>query len=120
MPKSKRFFWLLSLAVLLLVCGASPLFFAPFYGAGLPAPCAESAPLGQLLRVDLNTATLEQLCTLPGIGEKRAGAILAYRQEHGGFDSLEAVCMVDGISQKTVQKWGGLAYVSQPAPPGAP
>lgn len=112
MPKDQKRFWLLSLAVLVIVCGASPLFFAPFSQADPPQPCGQPAALEELLRVDLNTATLEQLCTLPGIGEVRAGAILEFRQAHGGFDCLEEVCAVKGISQKTVDGWNGLAYVS--------
>ncbi len=112
MPQDKKHFWLPALAVLLLVCGGSPLFFAPFYQAGRPLPCGEPANLEELRRVDLNTATIEQLCTLPGIGEVRAKAILAYRQEHERFACLEEACAVSGISEKTIQGWGSLAYVS--------
>lgn len=108
----KRHFWLLALAVLLLVCLASPLFFAPLWSAGSPERGAGLPDLADALRVDLNTATLEQLCTLPGIGEVRAAAILEYRQAHGLFSALEDVMMVKGISERIVEGWGDLAYVS--------
>ena len=48
--------------------------------------------------VNINTATLDELCTLPQIGPARAQAILQYREEHGGFDSVEELCEVKGIS----------------------
>ena len=48
-------------------------------------------------RVDLNTATKEELMTLSGIGEARAEAILKYREEKGGFQSTEELKKIDGI-----------------------
>lgn len=49
--------------------------------------------------VNLNSATKELLMTLPGIGESRAEAIIAYRQEHGGFSNVEELMNVSGIKQ---------------------
>ena len=54
--------------------------------------------------VNLNTATKEQLQTITGIGEKKADKILAYRQEHGEFKSVEELKSVDGFGDKTVAK----------------
>jgi len=48
-------------------------------------------------RVNINTAGMEQLCTLPGIGETRAQAIIAYRTKHGAFQSVEELMNVSGI-----------------------
>lgn len=48
-------------------------------------------------RVNLNTATKEELMTLSGIGEARAESILAYRTEQGGFQSIEEIQQVEGI-----------------------
>ena len=47
--------------------------------------------------VDINTADAAKLCTLPGVGQARAESILAYRQEHGGFQSVEEIKQVSGI-----------------------
>lgn len=49
--------------------------------------------------IDINTADLEDLQRLPGIGEKRAQAILAYREEHGPFRSVDELDNVDGIGE---------------------
>ena len=50
-------------------------------------------------RVDLNTATEEELMTLPGIGEKRAQAIIKYREANGPFRIPEDLTRVDGIGE---------------------
>lgn len=55
-------------------------------------------------RVNINTADLEQLCTLPGIGETRAQAILSYRAEHGAFQSVEELMNVAGIKAGVYEK----------------
>lgn len=54
--------------------------------------------------VDLNSADVKQLCTLPGIGESRAGDIIAYRQENGGFTGIEDIMNVPGIKESTYNK----------------
>lgn len=53
--------------------------------------------------VDLNTATAEELAGLPGIGEKLAERILAYRRENGPFDTVEDLLNVSGIGEKKLE-----------------
>lgn len=54
--------------------------------------------------VDLNTATLEELCTLPGIGESRARSIIAYREQKGAFSTTEEIMQIRGIKDAMFQK----------------
>ena len=54
--------------------------------------------------VDINTAGVEELTTLPGIGEKRALDIIAYREEHGDFDYVEDLILVPGIGESIVEE----------------
>lgn len=55
-------------------------------------------------RVNLNTATKEELMTLKGIGESRAEDIIRYREESGGFQSIEDIMKVPGIKDAGFQK----------------
>lgn len=55
-------------------------------------------------KVHINTATAAELDTLPGIGPSTAEKIIAYRQEHGLFASLEDLKNVSGISEATYAK----------------
>ena len=54
-------------------------------------------------KVNINTADAEKLMTIPGIGPSKATAIIQYRDEHGPFDSPEAIMEVSGIGQKTLK-----------------
>jgi competence protein ComEA len=62
----------------------------------------ETAPGTTGERVHLNTATLEELDTLPGIGPITAQKILDYRAEHGAFSSVEELDAVPGIGPATL------------------
>ncbi len=54
--------------------------------------------------VNLNTATLEQLDALPGIGPAKAKDILAWRATHGTFANANQLLQIKGIGQKTLDK----------------
>ena len=53
--------------------------------------------------VNINTATLEELQTIKGIGKKKAEAILQYRKEHGAFRTKEDLLRVKGIGKKALE-----------------
>ena len=64
-----------------------------------PAQASSAAvePLRESFRVDLNTAGVDAMTTLPGLGEKKARAILEYRLAYGRFQSLDEVAQVSGV-----------------------
>lgn len=64
-----------------------------------PQPFAEGSG-----KVNLNTASRQELCTLPGIGETKADAILAYRSAHGSFSRIEEIKKIPGIKDKLFLK----------------
>ena len=67
--------------------------------AEAPKTTAAATTLGV---ININTATQAQLETLPGIGPVKAAAIIAYRQEHGAFASVDDLIKVSGIGKKTL------------------
>ncbi|TXK84127.1 helix-hairpin-helix domain-containing protein [Paenibacillus sp. N3.4] len=73
----------------------------------LPAATAED-------RLDLNTATLEQLVKLKGIGPSKAKAILDYRMQKGPFKRIDELTEVKGIGEKMLEKLKPLVYVALP------
>ncbi|MDO4903782.1 MAG: helix-hairpin-helix domain-containing protein [Limosilactobacillus sp.] len=54
--------------------------------------------------VNINNATKEQLTQVTGIGDKKADLIIAYRQEHGQFKSVDDLTQITGFGDKTVAK----------------
>jgi len=55
-------------------------------------------------KVNINTATLEELQILPGVGESKAEAIIKYREEHDGFQTIEELKEVSGIGEALFEK----------------
>ena len=63
-----------------------------------------AAGKSQAALVNINTASLEELMTLKGIGASRAEDIVRYRQEAGGFTKIEDIMKVPGIKEAAFQK----------------
>ena len=55
-------------------------------------------------KISLNKANLQQLQTLNGVGEKKAQAIVEYRQKNGGFKTVDELMNVKGIGPKLLEK----------------
>ena len=61
--------------------------------------------------VDINTAGVEELMKLEGIGEKRAADIISYRETMGGFNSIEELMNVSGIKEAVFNRIKDKIYV---------
>lgn len=55
-------------------------------------------------KINLNTATKEELMTLAGIGESKADSIIRYREEHGKFQEIEDIMKIEGIKSGVFNK----------------
>lgn len=106
----QRFLW--TAALVCAVCVALAFWFAVPRQTGPGRAAGSETPLIQLARVDLNTAGQDALCTLPGVGEQRARAIIEYREQYGRFAAVEEAAAVPGLTEAVVAEWDGLAYVS--------
>ena len=78
--------------------------------AGKPAPTA---------KVNLNTASVDQLTTLPGVGPKLAARIVEQRQKSGSFKSVQEIVSVKGIGEKNLVKLQTYLTVGESAHPAA-
>jgi competence protein ComEA len=80
----------------------------PLAPGGSPAPAAGAPTAGP---VDLNTATAEQLDTLPGIGPATAAAIIEHRERNGPFRSVDELLDVPGIGDAKLAQLRDLVSV---------
>ena len=87
-------------------------------GPGTPAPAEPSTPStappaagGPGRPVDLNTASVDQLDALPGVGPVTAAAIVAWRTAHGKFATVDQLGDVDGIGPARLEKLRALVRV---------
>lgn len=63
--------------------------------------------------VDINSATMEQLMSLPGIGEKTAEKIIILRTQKGGFNSIEEIKEVKGIQFKKFERIKNFIFIGE-------
>lgn len=87
-----------------LLLGALPLFSQPLLAADKPTtqPAATVNQAKESGKVNLNTASADELASLKGIGEKKAQAIVDYREKQGKFTSVEQLEEVSGIGPATL------------------
>ena len=100
MQTTRRLAVLTVLAAVLIAAGALFLI-APVWQPQRPA--AAYVPAAG------HTAAPEELTALPGLGPRKAAALVAYREEHGPFATLADAAAVKGISLRMTESWTGLA-----------
>jgi competence protein ComEA len=81
-----------------------------------PAPCRDTAAATPATGpLNLNTASEAELLDLPGIGPSRAQAIIAFRDAHGGFQSVSQLLKIKGFGRAMLRRLRPL-LVAEPAP----
>lgn len=70
-------------------------------------------------KLDLNTAGVEELVILPGIGPRKAEAIVEYRERNGRFREVHQLTQVKGIGEKTVERIAPYVFVSAEVSPAS-
>lgn len=63
-------------------------------------------------KIDINSAPIDTLMTLPGIGETKAAAIINFRERYGSFEQIEELTYIQGIGQNLFDQISNLIYVS--------
>lgn len=60
---------------------------------------------GAVGTININAATVEELMTLPNLGEVLAGRIVAYREEHGRYSDVDELLNIEGIGESRMAQW---------------
>ena len=110
MQTTRKLAALAAAAAALIILG-SLFLIAPVWQPQSPAAVAAPTPPPAPAIININTATAEELTTLPGLGPEKAAALVAYRTAHGAFASLADAANVKGISLRMTESWAGLAAV---------
>lgn len=80
--------------------------------AGVARAAEKAQPAG---KINVNTATAEQLTQLPGVGERLAARIVEHREKEGPFKSAQELMNVKGIGERNFQKLQPYLSVGEPA-----
>ena len=80
------------------------LYYPPLWAANPPEGAVSAMAAVKNDRLNINTASAADLTALPGIGEKKAAAIVAYRDANGPFTEVEQLLQVDGIGEGILEK----------------
>ena len=106
------------LALVLALCGT---FMISISSASAQTPTPPTVvPAPAKPAINLNTATIDQLDSLPGIGRKTAELIIEYRTKSGGFKRIEELMNVKGIGEKSFLKLKPLVVIPPPKTEKAP
>ena len=90
------------------------MFLAAFFLLATPPATAQKKSVEiPAETIDINSADVEELMELPGIGQSYAQRIVEYRQEHGAFERIEDLMNVRGIGEKTFLKIRGSLRVGK-------
>jgi competence ComEA-like helix-hairpin-helix protein len=111
--------WLLTTLLCCALCSGAALAEEPAPGpaqrtaAAIALPGAASAAVDAAAPalIDLNRAGVDELTSLPGIGQKRAEAILAFRDSHGGFQNVAQLLKIKGIGRAMLRKLRALVTI---------
>ena len=105
---------LASLVAVVLLLGVHP------RAQAAQAKAVARTPAGQVLTkpalINLNTATVQELESLPGIGTKTAERIIEYRTKQGPFKKIEELMNVQGVGEKSFLKLKPQLTVAKPDP----
>ena len=93
-------------ALFVVLCATAAFAQAPAKGSATASAVSATAP------VNLNTATVTQLDSLPGVGKATAERIVEYRQKNGGFKKIEELMNVKGVGEKSFLKLKPLITVA--------
>ena len=83
--------------------------------SAVPEMPSRAPTAGVIVPIDINTATAEELETLPGIGPELAGRIVVYRNTYGPFAKVEDIVSVSGIGPKILENIKELITVTTPS-----
>ncbi len=108
--KKARLFFIASVAIAVMLTFCIFLYIW-FSHTPLTPSAAPTSPVSQSGRVNINTAGVSELSSLPGIGSMLAEAIIAYRTEHGNFANIGELTQVSGIGAGKLEKIADLITV---------
>lgn len=106
-----RFLLCIAAVFMLFICAFA--WYPPLWQSSY-TPAAQTAPYNaqQPDLLNVNTATAQELALLPGIGQVKAAAIVAWREENGTFSSPQQLLEVTGIGQGTLDRLLEYIYIA--------